>query len=105
MPATRSARQRKASAEAGALAEVRVDVDSDDSFAYKISCVECEVPRPGSGTRAWSTRRPGEDNGYMAAMDRWILHLRSKHPDAEAPCLTYLPEAQARLQEQRDARA
>ncbi|WP_110180554.1 hypothetical protein [Nocardioides solisilvae] len=104
MPASRSARQRKASAEAGPLAEVRIDVSPDDSFAYKITCTECEVPRPGTGTRAWSTRRPGEDNGYMAAMDRWILHLTAKHPGAEAPCLSYLPAAQARLQERRDAR-
>ena len=104
MPASRSARQRKASVEAGSLALVRIDVSPDDSFAYKVSCTECEVPRPGSGTRAWSTRRPGEDNGYMAAMDRWILHLTSKHPDAEAPCLAYLPEARARLQGRRDTR-
>ena len=83
---------------------VRIDVNPDDSFAYTISCTRCEVPRPGTGTRAWSTRRSGEDNGYMAAMDRWILHLTSKHRDAEAPCLTYLPEARARLQERRDAR-
>jgi hypothetical protein len=40
----------------------------------------------------------------MAAMDRWILHLTSQHPDAEAACLSYLPEARARLQERRDAR-
>ncbi|MCD6639472.1 MAG: hypothetical protein LT071_06115 [Nocardioides sp.] len=104
MPASRSARQRKASAEAGPLAAVRIDVSRDDSFAYTISCTQCEVPRPGTGTRAWSTRRRGEGNGYMAAMDRWILHLTSRHPGAEAPCLTYLPEAQARLQERRDSR-
>ena len=104
MPATRSARQRKANAEAGALADVRIDVSPDDSFAYTISCTECEVSRPGTGTRAWSTRRPGEDNGYMAAMDRWILHLTSKHPEAEAPCLNYVSEAHARLQLRRDAR-
>lgn len=104
MPASRSARQRKASAEAGALGEVRIDVGPDDSYEYKVSCSQCEVPRPGSGTRAWSTRRPGEDNGYMAAMDRWILHLTAKHPDAEAPCLRYLSEAQARLNERREAR-
>lgn len=104
MPASRSARQRKASAEAGALAVVRIDVSPDDSYAYKISCTQCEVPRPGTGTRAWSTRRPGEDNGYMAAMDRWILHLTAKHPDAEAPCLNYLSEARARLQQRRDGR-
>ncbi|MCL8026458.1 hypothetical protein [Nocardioides bruguierae] len=104
MPATRSARQRKASAEAGPLAVVRIDVEPDDSFAYKISCTQCEVPRPGTGTRAWSTRRKGEDNGYMAAMDRWIFHLSGQHPDAEAPCLAYLDQAQARVQERREAR-
>lgn len=105
MPASRSARQRKASAEAGALAVVRIDLGADDSFVYKVACTQCEVARPGKGARAWSTHRPGEDNGYMAAMDRWILHLTAKHPDAEAPCLQYLPEAQVRLQERRDARA
>ncbi|WP_185994289.1 hypothetical protein [Nocardioides campestrisoli] len=104
MPASRSARLRKASLEAGELAVVQIDVAPDDSFAYKFSCTQCEVPRPGKGTRAWSTRRPGEDNGYLAAMDRWILHLTAKHPDVQAPCLAYLPEAQARLQERRDAR-
>lgn len=104
MPATRSARQRKASAEAGELAEVRIDLSPDESFAYTISCTRCEVPRPGTGTRAWSTRRRGEDNGYLAAMDRWILHLAAKHPDATAPCLAYLPEAQARVQERRESR-
>jgi hypothetical protein len=104
VPASRSARQRKASAEAGALAVVSIDVSPDNSYAYKISCTECEVPRPGTGTRAWSTRRPGEDNGYLAAMDRWILHLTSQHPDVEAGCLSYLPEARARLQQRRDAR-
>lgn len=104
MPASRSARQRKASVEAGALAVVRIDVGSDDSYVYKISCTQCEVARPGTGTRAWSTRRSGEDNGYMAAMDRWIFHLTSQHPDADAPCLNYLSEARARLQERRDVR-
>jgi hypothetical protein len=103
VPATRSARQRKAASAAGPLAEVAIDVGPDDSFVYKVSCTQCEVPRPGTGTRAWSTRRSGEDNGYLAAMDRWILHLASRHPDVDAPCLQYLPEARARLEERRDA--
>ena len=81
-----------------------IDLSPDDSYAYKLSCTQCEVPRPGTGTRAWSTRRQGEDNGYMAAMDRWILHLAARHPDAEAPCLNYLSQARARLLERRDAR-
>lgn len=104
MPASRSARQRKATTEAGPLAVVAIAIGHDNSYVYKISCTQCEVPRPGTGTRAWSTRRTGEDNGYMAAMDRWILHLTSKHPDADAPCLDYLPEARARLEERRDSR-
>ena len=40
----------------------------------------------------------------IAAMDRWIFHLDEKHPGAEAPCLTYLPEAQGRLHERREQR-
>lgn len=83
---------------------VRIDVSADDSYACKISCTQCEVPRPGTGTRAWSTRRPGEDNGYLPAMDRWILHLASRHPDAGAPCLYYLREARASLHERRESR-
>ena len=86
------------------MATVRIDVASDDSFEYKITCTRCEVARPGTGTRAWSTRRPGEDNGYLAAMDRWIFHLREKHPGADAPCLAYLAAAEQRLQEQRERR-
>jgi hypothetical protein len=101
--ASRSARQRKAGVEAGPLAVARIDLGSDDSFVYKIHCTECEVPRPGKGTRAWGTYRPGDDNGYMAAMDRWILHLEGKHPESDAPCLKYLPEAHERLQQNRDA--
>ena len=98
MTASRSARARKAAAEAGPLATVRIDVDASDRFVYKISCVECVV----RGARAWSAYRPGEDNGFMAAMDRWTFHLTEKHPAAEAPCLAFLPAAQQRLQERRD---
>ena len=101
MTASRSARQRKAAAEAGPLATVRIDVDGQQRLVYKIACSVCTV----KDRAAWSAYRPGADNGYMAAMDRWILHLTSKHPDVEAPCLTYLPEARARLQERRDARS
>lgn len=103
MPASRSARQRKAAAEAGELALVRIDLAPDESYAYKVTCTECEVPRPGTGTRPWSTRRPGEDNGYMAAMDRWIFHLLEKHPGTQAPCLQYADEARTRLQARRDS--
>jgi hypothetical protein len=35
-------------------------------------------------------------------MDRWIFHLHEKHPDADAPCLAYLAEAEQRLQERRE---
>jgi hypothetical protein len=97
MTASRSARERKAAAEAGPLARVKIDVGADQQFVYKISCSECL----GKGHRSWSTYRPGSDNGYLAAMDRWIFHLTEKHPGTEAPCLAYLSAAQQRLHERR----
>lgn len=99
MVASRSARERKAAVEAGPLAKVKIDVGEDDQFVYKVACTVCTV----KGDRPWSTYRAGEDNGYMAAMDRWIFHLKEKHPDADAPCLVYLPAAQQRLHERRVA--
>lgn len=99
MVASRSARERKAGVEAGPLAKVRIDVDGSSQFVYKISCTECVV----KGDRSWSAYRPGEDNGYLAAMDRWTFHLTEKHPDVEAPCLDYLEAAQQRLHERRNA--
>ena len=98
MTASRSARARKAAAEAGPLARVKIDVDQRDQLVYKISCSEC-VAR---GHRSWSAYRPGADNGFMAAMDRWIFHLTERHPGAEAPCLAFLPAAQQRLHERRE---
>lgn len=100
MTASRSARERKAAAEAGPLAKVRIDLDASKQFVYKISCSVCVV----RGDRTWSAYRPGEDNGFMAAMDRWIFHLSERHPDAEAPCLAFLPAARQRLHERRLAR-
>ncbi|MQW77441.1 hypothetical protein GHK92_16325 [Nocardioides sp. dk4132] len=97
MTASRSARERKAAAEAGPLAKVKIDVGQDKQFLYKFTCTECTV----KGRGPWSTHRAGADNGYMAAMDRWIFHLHEKHPGAEAPCLAYLPAAQQRLHERR----
>jgi hypothetical protein len=100
MPASRSARERKAAAEAGALAKVRIDVGADGQFVYKISCCRCTV----KGDRNWSAYRPGEDNGFMAAMDRWIFHLKEKHPAADAPCMAYLAAAQQRVHARRGQR-
>ncbi|WP_205475040.1 hypothetical protein [Nocardioides sp. SYSU D00038] len=100
MVASRSARERKAAADAGPLARVKVDTGSDQQFVYRVSCTECT----SRGDRAWSTHRAGEDNTYLAAMDRWVLHLHEKHRGAEAPCLAYLPQAQERLHERRAAR-
>ena len=97
MVASRSARERKAAAEAGPLATVKIDVDGDNQFAYRIGCTTCVAKEH----RKWSTLRKGDDNGYMAAMDRWIFHLTEKHPGAEAPCLAYLEAAQQRLHEHR----
>jgi len=97
MTASRSARERKAAAQAGPLATVKIDVGADDQLVYKIGCTECTVDRG----RRWSAYRPGADNGFMAAMDRWIFHLKEKHPGSDAPCLAFLPEAQQRLHERR----
>lgn len=97
MVASRSARERKATVEAGALASVAIDLDEQKQFVYKIGCTRCRV----KGHRKWSAYRPGEDNGYMAAMDRWIFHLVEKHPDTEAPCLAYAAAAQQRLHQRR----
>jgi hypothetical protein len=97
MTASRSARERKAAAEAGPLASVKIDLDAHKQFVYKISCTECVV----RDRLHWSAYRPGGDNGFMAAMDRWIFHLTEKHPGADAPCLAFLPAAQQRLHERR----
>lgn len=101
MVASRTAREKKAAAQAGPLARVRIDLGDEEQFLYKISCSECTA----RGHRSWSAYRPGEDNGFMAATDRWIFHLREKHPDADAPCLEFAAAAEQRLQERRDREA
>ncbi|HEU4511790.1 MAG TPA: hypothetical protein VFR87_01660 [Nocardioidaceae bacterium] len=100
MTASRSARERKAASEAGPLARVKIDLDADKRFVYKISCSECVV----RGGRSWSAYRPGGDNGFMAAMDRWVLHLNEKHPGSDAPCMEFLSAAQQRLHLRREER-
>ena len=102
MTASRSARARKAAVQAGPLATVKVVLDGDEQLVYKIACSVCTV----RDEVHWSAYRPGGDNGFMAAMDRWIFHLTEKHPESDAPCLVFLPEAQQRLhlrREQQDA--
>ena len=94
MTASRSAREKKAATEAGPLAKVKIE---NKQFVYKISCTVCLA----KGHRNWSAYRPGGDNGFMAAMDRWTFHLNEKHPDSDAPCLAFLPAAQQRLHERR----
>ncbi len=98
MTASRSARERKAALEAGSLAKVKIDLDAEQHFVYKISCAECLV----RGGRSWSAYRPGGDNGFIAAMDRWVFHLHERHPSSDAPCLAYLGAAQERLHEKRE---
>lgn len=97
MTASRSARQRRAAAQAGDLAQVTVDFGADEALVYKIRCRECEG-RPG---KAWSTYRAGTENDFMGAMDRWTIHLTQKHVGADAPCLEFLDEALRRVQERR----
>ena len=99
MVASRSARERKAAAQAGPLARVKIDLDGEQQFLYRISCTSCLA----RGDRAWSTHRSGADNGFMAAMDRWIFHLVEKHPGEDAPCLAFRAEAEQRLHERRAA--
>ncbi len=105
MTASRSARAKKAAAQAGPLARVSIDLDAQQQFVYKIGCSACLASTATSsarGRRNWSTYRTGGDNGFMAAMDRWIFHLHEQHADAEAPCLAFLPQAQQRLHERRE---
>lgn len=101
MVASKTAREKKASVQAGPLAKVKIDLGKNDEFLYKISCTQCT----SKGDRPWGTNRPGEDNGYMAAVDRWIFHLVEKHPEEDAPCLVFLGEARQRLTERREGRA
>lgn len=100
MTASRTAREKKAGLQAGSSARVKIDLDQDQQFVYKITCTRCVT----AAERAWSTYRAGgdNDNGFMAAMDRWIFHLVEKHPEAQAPCLAFLPQAQQRLHERRE---
>ena len=98
MTASRSARERKAASEAGPLASVNIDLDGRKQFVYKISCSVCVV----RGHLTWSTYRPGGDNGFMAAMDRWVFHLHEKHPGTDAPCMAFLSAAQQRLHQRRE---
>lgn len=97
MTASRSAREKKAASEAGPLARVKIDLDADRQFVYKISCSVCVV----RGHLNWSVYRPGGDNGFMAAMDRWVFHLNERHPGNDAPCMAFLAAAQQRLHERR----
>jgi hypothetical protein len=98
MVASRSARERRAAAQAGPLARVTIDLDGDQQFLYRISCTSCTA----RGHRPWSTHRAGADNGFMAAMDRWIFHLVEKHSGEDAPCLAFRAGAEQRLHERRE---
>jgi hypothetical protein len=98
MTASRSAREKKAALEAGPLARVKIDLDAHKRFVYKISCTVCVV----RGDLSWSTYRAGGDNGFIAAMDRWVFHLNEKHPGTDAPCMAFLSAAQQRLHERRE---
>ena len=95
MTASRAARERRAANQAGELATVTVEIGKQDALIYKIRCVQCEG-RPGV---KWSTYRRGDENDFIAAMDRWTIHLSRRHPDAQAECLEFLEQALARLQE------
>ena len=53
MVASRSARERKAAVEAGPLATVKIDLDGEKQFLYKVSCTTCGA----KGKAKWSTHR------------------------------------------------
>lgn len=53
MTATRSAWERKAARGAAALGTVKIDLDADQQFVYKIDCASCVVRR--AGRTDWST--------------------------------------------------
>lgn len=99
MVASRTAREKKAAEQAGPLANVKIELGEKKEFLYRISCRECMTGRKSP----WSTHRAGEDNGFMAAMDRWTFHMHEQHQGEDAPCLEFLGEAQQRLHERREA--
>lgn len=98
MTASRAARERRAQSQAGELAKVTVEVGAADALVYKIRCTRCEG-RPGVAWSTYRKGRTGQDNDFMGAMDRWTLHLERSHPGSTAPCLEFLDQAVARLQE------
>jgi hypothetical protein len=76
---------------------VSIERDRSQQFVYKISCSRCVV----RGHSHWSAYRSGDDNGFLAAMDRWVFHLVEKHPGADAPCLAFRSAAEERLHQRR----
>lgn len=101
MVASKTAREKKASAQAGEFGTASIELATDGSFRYKITCKQCLSAKK----KPWSTHRAGADNGFMAAMDRWIFHLVAKHPGTDAPCLEFQAEAEERLAAQREGGA
>ncbi|MFL6158421.1 MAG: hypothetical protein ACJ72D_20205 [Marmoricola sp.] len=102
MVASVSARTRKAREAAGPLADVAVSTGDTGALVHKFRCRECVVRKDPDVY--WSSYRSGEDNGYIAAIDRWVLHLVGKHPGATAPCLDFVAEARERAVQRRDER-
>ena len=102
MVASRSARERKAAAQGGPLARVKIDLDGEQQFVYKISCATCraqgppgvvDVPRRGATTASWPRWTAGPSTSSRST------------PTSEAPCLAFLAEAQQRLHERREGPA
>ena len=97
--ASRAARERKAAAEAGPLARVRIDLDAQQQFVYKISCTVC-VAR---GDRPWSAYRPRRGQRLHGGDGPLDLPPHREAPGGEAPCLAYLGAARERLHARRSA--
>lgn len=102
MTASRSARERKAAEQVGPLGKAAVHIGKKGTLICKVTCKAGCTVAPGIN---WSTHRSGQDNGYIAALDRWTLHLHYVHPDSDAPCLAYLQSARERVAALKEARA
>ena len=93
MTASRSARERKAASEAGPLAKVKIDLDADRRFVYKISCSECVV----RGGRNWEPMQREPNEGCPTGGG--VTHLRAARLLAAGACAETSASMSTRLQQ------
>ena len=41
------------------------------------------------GRLNWSDYRAGDDNGFIAAVHRWVFHVNEQHPGTDAPRIAF----------------